>query len=59
MELYIFYIKYNTGKVKTYNKICRKPELTKLYKNLINLLNRDHNNLINTVGYSVASDFRY
>ena len=57
MTVYIFFINYNDGRVKTYNKICFKPKMTKHYKYIMNLLDRDNDNLIESVGYSTASEF--
>lgn len=53
---YIFYIEYENRTRKLYNKFCIKPERTNLYKYIINELNKDKN--INSVGYSVASEYR-
>jgi hypothetical protein len=53
---YIFYIEYEDRTRKLYNKFCIKPERTNLYKYIINQLNKDKN--INSVGYSVASEYR-
>lgn len=56
MENYIFYIKDNNREViKTYKKTCIKPERTKIYKNLINALNNDNENLISSVGYYIEN----
>ncbi len=56
MTLYIFYIEYDDCTRKLYNKFCKKPERTNLYKYLINQLDRNKN--INSVGYSIASEYR-
>lgn len=56
MENYIFYIKDNDREIiKTYKKTCIKPERTKIYKNLINALNNDNENLISSVGYYIEN----
>ena len=54
MQNYIFYIKDNDMEIiKTYKKTCIKPEITKIYKNLISALNNDNENLISSVGYYI------
>ena len=57
MTVYTFFIRYNDGRVKTYNKVCYKPKMTKHYKYIMNLLANDNDDLIKHVGYSTASDF--
>ena len=57
MTVYTFFIRYNDGRVKTYNKACYKPNMTKHYKYIMNLLDNDNDDLIKSVGYSTASEF--
>ena len=56
MELYIFYIEYKDTTRKFFNKFCKKPERTNLYKYIINQL--DINKNVTSVGYSVANQYR-
>jgi len=57
MTVYTFFIRYNDGRVKTYNKVCYKPKMTKHYKYIMNLLDNDNDDLIKHVGYATASEF--
>tara|TARA_R110000744_G_scaffold53385_1_gene114039 strand:+ start:71 stop:292 length:222 start_codon:yes stop_codon:yes gene_type:complete len=57
MTVYTFFIRYNDGRVKTYNKVCYKPKMTKHYKYIMNLLDNDNDDLIEHVGYATASEF--
>jgi len=51
MILHHFYMKDKDGNtIKTYNKFCVRPTATNHYKYIINMLDRDDNN-VHSVGY--------
>ena len=56
--MYTYYFKTFNDKneeLKTYVKICTRPKRTKLYKNLLNLIDR---NIIHGFEYCVASELK-
>jgi hypothetical protein len=55
MELYIFYIEYKDTTRKIFNKVCKKPRLTKLHKYLIYELNS--NDEVQEIGYCQANKY--
>ena len=55
MELYIFYIEYKDTTRKIFNKVCKKPRLTKLHKYLIYELNS--NDKVQEIGYCQANKY--
>jgi hypothetical protein len=56
MNTYIFYVKNDKGRtINTYTKTCKRPQSTKLYKDLLSLLDKDNN--VHSIGYSISSDF--
>lgn len=52
MILHKFYMQDKDGyTIKTYNKFCIKPKATNEYKHIINMLEREDNNVF-SVGYT-------
>ncbi len=56
MILHHFYMKDKEGNtIKTYNKFCVRPASTKHYKHIINMLEREDNNVF-SVGYTTNTN---
>jgi hypothetical protein len=56
MILHHFYMKDKYGHtIKTYNKFCVKPRATKHYKYIMNMLDREDNN-VHSVGYTINTN---
>jgi len=56
MILHHFYMKDKEGNtIKTYNKFCVKPKSTNEYKHIINMLEREDNNVF-SVGYTTNTN---